>query len=520
MIRRLLGVGPPVAPLLLSATVVAAQAPAPVTVPASVAVPRAASTVTEEDIQRRVGIVSHDTMRGRYTPSPELEQTAAWIASEFKRLGLTPAGDGGSFVQRYSIRRVTLDPGRSGARFGRRDIRYGRDFGPALPVLPPATSLTGPLAVVSGSRDPGEGLGTISFTGRHVLIVPPFGLDLRDTVVRDVYRAVLAREPLAVWVAISEQNREWVERVNAEMRRQHVHVGEPVTQPVYAVRDRSIKQSLGAAGLDLAQLRDRAEADVRWHGAPGTLVSVTTEWRYMTDQSAPNVVGVLTGDDPVLKEEYVIFSAHMDHLGVGDPDVWGDSIYNGADDNASGTAMVVELAEAFAALETSPRRSVVFLTVSGEEHGLWGSSFFAEHPPFPMDRMVANLNIDMVGRNWTDTIVAIGKEHSDLGATLDSVNGDHPELRMTAIDDPWPQENFFMRSDHYNFARRGVPILFFFNGTHDDYHRPSDEADKIDAEKTERIGRLLFYFGLEVANRTERPRWNPESYRQIARPLP
>ena len=132
--------------------------------------------------------------------------------------------------------------------------------------------------------------------------------------------------------------------------------------------------------------------------------------------------------------------------------------------------------------------------------------------------MVANLNIDMVGRNWTDTIVAIGKEHSDLGEALAAVNAEHPELGMTAIDDPWPEERFYMRSDHYNFARRGVPILFFFNGTHEDYHEPSDEPDKIDAEKTARIGRLIFHLGLEVANRTERPRWNPESYRAIVGP--
>jgi len=124
----------------------------------------------------------------------------------------------------------------------------------------------------------------------------------------------------------------------------------------------------------------------------------------------------------------------------------------------------------------------------------------------------------MVGRNWTDTIVAIGKEHSDLGLTLAQVNAAHPELGMTAIDDLWPQESFYTRSDHYNFARKGVPILFFFNGTHEDYHEPSDEVEKIDAEKTARIGRLLFYLGLEIADRTERPRWNAQSYRAIVSP--
>jgi Zn-dependent M28 family amino/carboxypeptidase len=126
----------------------------------------------------------------------------------------------------------------------------------------------------------------------------------------------------------------------------------------------------------------------------------------------------------------------------------------------------------------------------------------------------------MVGRNWPDTIVVIGKEHSDLGATLARVNAAHPELGMAAIDDLWPEENFYYRSDHFNFARVGVPVLFFFNGTHDDYHRPSDEPELIDAEKASRIAKLVFYLGLEVASAERRPQWNAESYRRIVSPEP
>jgi len=160
----------------------------------------------------------------------------------------------------------------------------------------------------------------------------------------------------------------------------------------------------------------------------------------------------------------------------------------------------------------------VFLTVSGEEHGLWGSAWFSEHPVVPMSQVVADLNIDMIGRNWKDTIVVIGKEHSDLGATLDRVNRAHPELRMKAIDDIWPEENFYFRSDHYNFARKGVPILFFFNGTHPDYHGPNDEPDRIDAEKESRIVRLVYLITQEVGDAPARPAWNPASYKRIVRP--
>jgi Zn-dependent M28 family amino/carboxypeptidase len=229
---------------------------------------------------------------------------------------------------------------------------------------------------------------------------------------------------------------------------------------------------------------------------------------------APNVVGLLEGRDPALRGEYIVFSAHMDHVGVGEP-VNGDSIYNGADDNASGTTAVLALAEAFAHSGERPRRSLIFLTVSGEERGLWGSAHFTSQPPVAIDSIAAAVNIDMIGRNWPDTIVAIGKEHSDLGTSVDRVAAVHPELRLAAIDDPWPNEQFYYRSDHYNFARRGVPVLFFFNGTHGDYHEPGDEPQKIDVEKATRVARLLYYFGLDIANATPRPIWNPESYRRI-----
>jgi hypothetical protein len=243
--------------------------------------------------------------------------------------------------------------------------------------------------------------------------------------------------------------------------------------------------------------------------------SYVQRYPFDTIRFAPNVVGVLEGSDPVLREEYVVFSAHMDHIGIGLPNSEGDSINNGADDDASGTTAVLEIAEAFVSLDTKPKRSIIFLLVSGEEKGLRGSAYFTANPPVPTESMVADLNVDMVGRNWPDTIVAIGMEHSDLGETLRLVNGAHPELGMAAINDIWPEERFYFRSDHYNFARKGVPVLFFFNGTHEDYHGPDDEVDRIDAEKAVRVSQLIFYLGYELANRSERPQWNPDSQRQI-----
>ena len=229
----------------------------------------------------------------------------------------------------------------------------------------------------------------------------------------------------------------------------------------------------------------------------------------------PNSVGILEGSDPELKNEYIVFSGHMDHVGVGRPNEAGDSIRNGADDDGSGTIAVVELAEAFAMLAEPPKRSMVFLAVSGEERGLWGSRFYAENTTVSAGELVANLNADMISRNAPDSIVVIGKEHSDLGESMNRVNSEHPELGLTAADDIWPEENFYSRSDHFNFARRGVPVLFFFCGTTEDYHGVDDEVEKMDIAKATNTTKLIFYLGLDVANAAEKPQWNPESYDEI-----
>src|SRR5256886_1442626 len=379
----------------------AAQTPA--------AVQRAANAITPAGVRHHVGVLADDSMLGRATPSPQLEQTARYVAEQFRRFGLKPAGDT-RYLQRYTVAQR--------------------------------------------------------------------GVDTQVSVIR------IAR-------------------------------GAPAAG-AFEIRDAT---AAAALGIDPPALRARTGG---WtaRGLPAVTITYLAKERELGRASAPNVIGVLEGSDPKLKSEYVFFTGHMDHIGTpGAGEGWvakgADSICNGADDDASGTTAVLEAAEAFSKLVPHPKRSLAFMTVSGEERGLWGSQFFSEHPTVPLAKVVADLNSDMVGRNWKDTIVVIGKEHSNLGATLNRVAAAHPELRMTAIDDIWPQERFYFRSDHYNFARKGVPILFFFNGTHADYHQVGDSPDKIDAEKESRIVTLLFYLGLDVANAAERPKWNPESYKQI-----
>ena len=473
----------------------------------------AASSITPEDYLRKISVIAHDSMAGRDTPSPGLEATATWIASEFQRLGLKPGGDDGSYIQRYAIEVIRPDLVSSSVdvRGGGGDLRFGRDL--LLPLGAQEGDFEGEVVVLAGSGEMPPAL-VERIVGKHVVIASiPRGLDRNG---RRLATDLRRDGALSVIVATDRPDREWERSLRGLSRQSSLRIGFNGGRGggiSLEVRDRAIEPILAAHGVDLRAMRDRRDAVVL--EARGLMLLLSPRLQILDRRSAPNVVGILEGSDPFIKEEYVAFSAHMDHIGIGAPNAQGDTISNGADDDASGTTAILEVAEAFASLDTKPKRSMIFLLVSGEEKGLWGSEYFVENPPVPIDRVVADLNADMVGRNWADTIVAIGKEHSDLGETLNAVNAAHPELRMTAIDDLWPEERFYFRSDHYNFARKGVPILFFFNGTHDDYHGRDDEVDRIDVDKAARISQLIFYLGYEVADRVERPRWNPESFRQI-----
>ena len=471
----------------------------------------AAATITATDVRDRIAVLAHDSMMGRDTPSPELDAAAAWIAEEMSRLGLRPAGGDGGFEQRYDIvvRTADMDASELRSTTGAR-VAVGEGAVPARFSSLADAEMAAPAVLVVGRPD-AERLREAAMEGRHVVYVgPPQGR-------MDAIRAAFGRDAASVLVATSTDGQAWERAVESARERRSTSVGDGGGGVVALdVRDDALGDLLG---MDVAALRAAAAAGEGYvRELPALELTVVTAARVVSRTSAPNVAAVLPGSDPDLADEYVLFSAHMDHIGTGTPNEEGDSIFNGADDDASGTATVMEVAEAMASLATAPRRSTLFLLVSGEEKGLWGSAHFAANPTVPMEDVVAGINADMVGRNWPDTIVAIGRQHSDLGATLERVNRAHPELGMTAIDDLWPEQNFYRRSDHFNFARRGVPILFFFNGTHADYHGLDDEVESIDADKTARIGRLIFWLGLEVANADERPRWDPESYGRIVEP--
>ena len=478
--------------LLVFAPTVSAQMAAPP--PPEVA--SAAATINVADMKQHMGVIAHDSMRGRDTPSPELMETAQYVADRFAEFGLAP-GNGDSYLQLYPLSSIKAAPA-SDHRLvldgpdGKVELAYGEEFF----MLHDSKLAEGEGALEFVTMDSEFG----DVDGRVVTLLLT-AANIRSVLGGGLKEKLGPHEPAGVLVVLDIPEN-FFSQLKGYLSGDQTRVGEvdDESSPAAFVSVSSLPAGLAAS------LQDGS-------GAEGWSASMRSE-AIVDVVEAPNTIGWIEGSDPQLKDEYIVFTAHMDHVGVGSP-VDGDSIFNGADDDASGTVTIIELAQAFASLPVPPRRSLVFITVSGEEKGLLGSGWYAEHPTFPMDQTVANVNIDMIGRNWPDTIVAIGKEESSLGPLVEKIAAEHPELDMAVIDDIWPEEGFYSRSDHYNFARLGVPILFFFNGTHDDYHRPSDHPDKIGYDKMSRIGRLLFYLGYEVATENDRPRWDAEAYDRV-----
>jgi Peptidase family M28 len=235
--------------------------------------------------------------------------------------------------------------------------------------------------------------------------------------------------------------------------------------------------------------------------------------KYFRQLIGNNVLGFIEGSDPVLKKEIVVVSAHYDHLGKR-----GDGIYHGADDNGSGSSTVLEIAQALSEAKKkgeNPKRSILCLLMTGEEKGLLGSKYYVTYPIFPLENTVADVNIDMVGRvdeKYQDNpnyiyVIGADKLSTDLHDVNEAMNKAHTNLTLDYTYNSESDPNrYYYRSDHYNFAERGIPAIFYFNGTHADYHMTTDTIDKINFEKMSKIGKLAFYTAWEIANRTDRLR--------------
>jgi hypothetical protein len=490
------------------------QPPEPVPAPDPAAsAARAANLIGAGDVRAHVAFLASDELAGRDTPSPGLEAAAEYIARRFEALGLQPAGDAGGWVQRYPYVSMGFDAARSefsatGSRGGA-SLAFGEQWF-AMPVTAEQAVVAGPVVYAgpaSGAEFNEEARDRIvAVTAGESLGMEMFGL-IQTATAAGASGLVLILHPSLPAAAIPQI----VGQVGGLP---------PQAIPVVGVLRSGAEELFSVEGLDIdivapAEPPSDFEAGIVDLGLDLT-IRTTIE---RTEVQPPNVVAVLEGSDPELRDTYVVYSAHFDHVGIGTPDADGDSIYNGADDDASGTALVLEVARAFSTLPEPPRRSVVFLAVSGEEKGLLGARHWATHPTVPIESVVANVNADMVGRNAPDTLIAIGGEYSSLGDLSASVAASHPDIGLVVAPDPDPSENAFFRSDHVAFVREGIPSVFYTTWLHDDYHAPSDEVENIDADKLARVARLAFWVGWEIAQDARPPSWNPGAWAEVSKIL-
>jgi Zn-dependent M28 family amino/carboxypeptidase len=505
---------------------------------AKTAAPRGANAITASELRDYLTFIASDEMEGRDTPSRGLDTTAKFIAVELSRMGLKPAGDNGTYFQHIGLLRRTVDSAHTTATLNDQPLTYGTDF---LAGDVPGT-VDGPLVYV-GHGYVVKAKNIDAYKGIDVkgkILIAHDGLpqgvaraDTRGTPGPDTWESprsyaahhgakgvifIPTFRTLADWdrnrKRDSERGTTWVEKLPRENR--------PSVPTLTA--SPSLVQALfnqeKINGSDIFKRTiDRDPADPFELTATKVLrFTVTSKTESLSTQ---NIVAKLEGSDPKLKDEYVAIGAHYDHVGVGSGT--GDQIYNGADDDGSGTTGVLAIARAFVDAGTPPKRSILFVWHAGEEKGLWGSDYFTTFPVVPLDHVITQLNIDMIGRSrkagdtkeanasltGPDEIYVIGSKmmSTELGELSERVNKAQLNLKFNyKYDDPKDPNRFFFRSDHYNYARKGVPIIFYFDGEHEDYHEPSDSVDKIDFDKMEKVTRTIYATAVALADLPVRPR--------------
>jgi hypothetical protein len=473
--------------------------------------------VSAKSLEGHLAFLASDLLEGRGTPSRGLDIAAEYIAAQFRRAGLEPAGDDGYF---QTARWRVLQPDAASLRC---ELQVG---GTVVPLGVESISATllgpidvGPLPVVrlaEATPEAVERLPADSVEGRAVLLPEPKGSDGQPLAGMARMRRLapliqaLGAKKAAAFLLLDGRNARGsglaVPRlIDPEGGRPAPRPGGDRRPPLIAVHDpRAI------AALDEAETLDGATFTVQL----GPPVERPVALR--------NVAGILRGSDPELKDTYVIVSAHYDHIGVaGDPGD-DDRIYNGANDDGSGTVAVVELAGALATLEPKPKRSILFLTFFGEEHGLLGSRYYGRHPLVPLEKTVAMVNLEQVGRT-DDTegpqlkrASMTGFDFSDVGPILARAG---KAFGVEVFKHPRNSDAFFGRSDNQALADRGVPAhtvctAFLFP----DYHQAGDHWDKIDYENMALVVRAIGLGLILIADADEAPRWdesNPKAARYV-----
>jgi hypothetical protein len=459
--------------------------------------------------------LSSPAMDGRASGTPGADRAARYIAEHFRRLGLRPGGDSGDYFQGFSVpTRVRLDPGNA------LDLQ--------APGGTPRAFAAGPDFMPFAFSDDGDVSAEVVFAGFGIS-APPLGyddyagLDARGKVVLIMTGEPRERDPHGPFRA--PEHFHYTElRHKVLNARQHgagavvivEHPGRPNdaprpirgTSPAWGVLAASATRAVGdamlaPAGLGLAALQQEIDRALAPRSRPLAGVTARLRVRLVREQSpTANVVGVLPGTDAALRDEAVVVGAHYDHLGRGSPFSLSpddaDRVHPGADDNGSGTAMVMGLADAFAR-GGGGRRTLVFVTFSGEEIGLLGSTHYVRHPAVPIERTVAMVNFDMVGRMRDDQLIVMGVDSGQgLRALVEQAAAGLDVKLALRGDGIGP-------SDHTAFYNRDRPVLFFFTGTHGDYHRPGDTADKIDADGMRKVATVAVRAIRALADRPDAP---------------
>ncbi|HET6976649.1 MAG TPA: M20/M25/M40 family metallo-hydrolase [Pyrinomonadaceae bacterium] len=496
---------------------------------ASLIAQRGVDTIAANQMRDYLTFIASDEMEGRDTPSRGLDTTAKFLAMNLTRWGFKPAGDDGTFFQRIELNRNRADSAQSKVELNGRALTAGTDFLPGSGSGNVSGQLVfagsgwfvkskeidaykgidpkGRIAVIAGTPNmPARGVSRADY-GKY-------GEDSMNPVDYARSKGVVG----LIYVADSTYVTNW-QRNRARMERGSTVVAKFQTQPTPTLPSIVITPEIATA-LFTGEAQAISESATPFLLSDQKKVSLNIA---NSNQVIPtqNVVAVWEGSDATLKAEYVALGAHYDHVGSGCPPSGTDTICNGADDDGSGTTALLAMAEALSKAPARPKRSVLFVWHCGEEKGLWGSRYFTEYPTLPLTQIVAQINIDMIGRSkkegdtnsrnseltGPDAVYLIGSTmmSTELGELVNAVNKSYLNITFdTKYDDPKDPNRFFFRSDHYNYARKGIPIIFFFDGVHEDYHRAGDTADKIDYQKMEKITRTVYMTLWEIASRPGR----------------
>ncbi|UYY57582.1 M28 family metallopeptidase [Sphingomonas sp. S2-65] len=495
-------------------------------------------------LKSHVMFLASDAMKGREAGSPEFDIAAQYVASQFYAAGLKPMGDQGSYLQKVPL--VSYKPADQGSMMlaGKRgqpvSLTFGEDYLPAGNPASPTFNLTAPVVfvgygIVGLGRDDYKGIDAkgkiVAFFGGAPGSFPE---EERAHFSSGASKAEIAARHGAVGYiqldsARSGRGNYPVAMMRGSWDRSRVTWGNPDGTGSIAVPGVPSLGNLsvtGAAKLfagartpwaNVAKLSENDAAVFKAIDLPVRLA--VTSKTALTPITSYNVAGFLPGSDVRLANEVVVLSGHLDHIGVGKPDAKGDTINNGALDDAVGIASLIEEAKRFKAAGTKPRRSILFLAVTAEEKGLVGSSYFANHPTVP-GTIVADVNLDMpiITYKFQD-IVVYGAQHSTLGPIVEKAG---KEIGVTVSDDPLPGEAIFVRSDHYNFVKKGVPSVFLWPGAggpgraaidafmKNQYHQPSDQIGTvpIDWESGVRFVDVNYRIARAIADGDQRPLWN------------